>query len=302
MSREDCVKRKIKEVVICIAIVIFCALESEASYIDNPAIEDTVPQTELNEKENSEEIFEEIDYIDDKLYITIKDIYDKIDFGGYFQPGDKEKYEIYKKAYQEVLDGERKVKLSEEECYIWNVGGFAVDNELGKFDKENYSYYFFDMNGNGNPELCITDKAWYTYVFNYEEESDQVSLWNEYISDTIFFMGTQKLGFAGGWSGDGFISIDSLGEYEYFVRFKVVGGEPYKNEIEEYGYLVSLPEYTELSDDMKNQAVYDQVDERYYFRVTEKQYRELTEKYDEAVKNAREQLSYVTYTYEELFG
>lgn len=248
------------------------------------------------------EVYEEIDYIDDKLYLTIKDIYDKIDFCGYFQPGDTTKYEMYKKAYREVLDGEKKVRLSEEECYLWEIGGFAVDNEAGKFDKENYSYYFFDINGNGNPELCITDKAWYTYVFHYEEESDQVVLWKEYISNTIFFMGTQKLGFAGGWSGDGFISIDSLGEYEYFVRFKVVGGEPYKNEVEEYGYLVSLPEYIELSDDMKSQAVYDWADERYYFRVTEKQYKALTEKYDEAVKNAREQLKHVTYTYEELFG
>ena len=63
-----------------------------------------------------------------------------------------------------------------------------------------------------------------------------------------------------------------------------------------------IGEYNELSDDMKNQAVYDQADERYYFRVTEKQYKELTEKYDEAVKNAREKLKHVTYTYEELFG
>ena len=154
-----------------------------------------------------------------------------MDFYGCFQPGDSAKYEMYKKAYQEVLDGVKKVNLSEtEECYIWDVGELAVDNE-------NYSYYFFDMNGNGNPELCITDNAWFTYVFSYEEESDQVILWQEYRSNTIFFMGTQKLGFAGGCSGDGFISVDNSGDYEYFVRFKVVGGEPYKNEIEEYGYI-----------------------------------------------------------------
>lgn len=295
---------KRKELAICIAILIFFwVLGSEVSHIHNPIRKNTISQTELSETEKYEEAFEKGDYIDDELYITIKNIYDNIDFFGYFQPGDTVKYEMYKKPYQEVLDGEKKVQLSpKEECYIWDIGEFAVDNELGKFDKENYNYYFFDMNGNGNPELCITDNARFIYVFYYEEESEQVILWQEYISNTIFFMGTQKLGFAGGWSGDGFISIDSWGDYEYFVRFKMVGGAPYKNEIEEYGYLISLPEYVVLSDDMKSQAVYDQVDERYYFRVTEEQYNELTEQYYEAVKNAHEQLSYVTYTYEELFG
>ena len=76
-------------------------------------------------------------------------------------------------------------------------------------------------------------------------------------------------------------------------------GGPYQNDIEDYGYLISLPEYIELRDDMIDQAIY--IDERYYFRVTEKQFEELTEDYEEAVKASYDALDEVTYTYTELF-
>ena len=79
----------------------------------------------------------------------------------------------------------------------------------------------------------------------------------------------------------------------------MLGGEPYQNDIEDYGYLVSLPEYIELRDDMIEQAIYK--DERYYFRVTEQQFEELTKDYDEEVKGRKAALGAVTYTYTELF-
>ena len=146
----------------------------------------------------------------------------------------------------------------------------------------------------------MTDKARFTYVFQYDETDNQVTLWKEYVSSTIFFMGTRKLGF-GGWLGNGFISLDKDGRYEYCIWFKVVGGSVYLNDGDGYGYFISLPEYVELSDEMKAQATYDEVDERYYFRVTNEQYIELTEKYFHARKDAIEVIKAVTYTYEELF-
>lgn len=246
-----------------------------------------------------------VDYVDEELYAEIKDICKNIDFTASFDPGDVTKYDLYKEKYKEFIDGERTVMIKEtgEEQYIYHLGEFRTDIELERFDiKDRYRYYFFDMNGNENPELCVTDEARYTYVFQYDEECDQIVLWKEYISSTIFLMGTQKLGFAsGGWTGYGFISIDENGDYVFWLNFLVLGGSPYQNEIEDYGYLVSLPEYIELRDDMIEQAFYYELDGRYYFRVTEEQFEELTKDYENERKASYDALDEVTYTYTELF-
>lgn len=245
--------------------------------------------------------------MDEKLYAEIKDICQNIDFTASFDPGDVTKYDLYKEKYKEFIDGERTVRIKEtgEEQYIYDMDGleeFKKAVELGKLAADRYKYYFFDINGEEAPELCVTDKARYTYVFQYDEERDQIVLWKDYSATlTLFFMGTQKLGFAGGLAGHGFISIDENGDRVFFIRFKVEGGAPYSNDMGDYGYLVSLPEYIELRDDMIEQAVYDKADERYYFRVTEEQFEELTKEYENEAKASYAALDAVTYTYTELF-
>lgn len=44
--------------------------------------------------------------------------------------------------------------------------------ELEEFDIEWHSYYFFDINGDENPELCIKNANGYLYVFQYDKEQD----------------------------------------------------------------------------------------------------------------------------------
>ena len=72
--------------------------------------------------------------------------------------------------------------------------------------------------------------------------------------------------------------------------------------------MVTLPQYVnqynqdELSEHMKEQAVFDENQELYFFRVTEKQYKYLTKDYFKSVKIAREAIKKVTFTYKELFG
>lgn len=244
------------------------------------------------------------DYVDEELYAEIKDICENIDYTAFFDPGDVTKYDRYKEKYQKFINGEATAWIKEtgEELYIYDIyclEEFRTAIELGKYDIDRYSYYFFDINGDENPELCIKNRVGYIYVFQYNEKEDQIVLWEEYISNSIFLMGTQKLGVAGGWSGHGLIRLDENGDRVFFVHFWVLEGGPYQNDIEDYGYLISLPEYIELRDDMIDQAIY--IDERYYFRVTEKQFEELTEDYEEAVKASYDALDEVTYTYTELF-
>ena len=244
-----------------------------------------------------------VDYVDDELYAEIKEIYESIDFTVSFDPGDVTKYDLYKEKFKEFMDGERTVRFKEtgEEQYIYEMAEFRMDFEPGKYDAGKYCYYFFDINGDEDPELCVTNKARFVYVFQYNEEQDQIVLWKEYISSTISLMGTQKLAF-GGWLGEGLIRLDENGDYVYIILFKVEGGRRYQNDIEEYGYLVSLPEYIELRNDMIEQAIYFEAEESYYFRVTEEQFEELTKDYYDAIKDREAALDAVTYTYTELFN
>lgn len=243
-----------------------------------------------------------VDYVDDELYAEIKEIYERIDFTASFDPGDVTKYGLYKEKFKEFMDGERTVRFKEtgEEQYIYEMAEFRMDFEPGEYDAGKYSYYFFDINGDEDPELCVTNKARFVYAFQYNQEQDQIVLWKEYISSTISLMGTQKLAF-GGWLGEGLIRLDENGDRVFFVLFKVEGGRSYRNEIEDYGYLVSLPEYIELRNDMIEQAIYFEAEERYYFRVTEEQFEELTKDYYDARKASYDALDEVTYTYAELF-
>ena len=243
-----------------------------------------------------------VDYVDEKLYAEIKEIYESIDFTASFDPGDFTKYDLYKEKFKEFMDGERTVRFKEtgEEQYIYEMAEFRMDFEPGEYDAGKYCYYFFDINGDEDPELCVTNKARFVYAFQYNEEQDQIVLWKEYISSTISLMGTQKLAF-GGWLGEGMIRLDENGDYVYSILFKVEGGRRYQNDIEEYGYLVSLPEYIELRNDMIEQAIYFEADEGYFFRVTEEQFEELTKDYYDARKAMSAALDEVTYTYTELF-
>ena len=244
-----------------------------------------------------------VDYVDEELYAEIKGIYKSIDFTPSFDPGDVTKYGLYKEKFKEFMNGERTVRFKEtgEEQYIYEMAEFRMDFEPGEYDAGKYCYYFFDINGDEDPELCVTNKARFVYAFQYNEEQDQIVLWKEYISSTISLMGTQKLAF-GGWLGEGMIRLDENGDYVYSILFKVEGGRRYQNDIEEYGYLVSLPEYIELRNDMIEEAIYFEADEGYFFRVTEEQFEELTKDYYEARKAMSAALDEVTYTYTELFG
>ncbi len=244
-------------------------------------------------------------YVDDELYAEIKDICSNIDFDVAFNPGDVTKYELYKEKYKNLIDDDSNCVRFDETREKWrcfDLGEFRTDIFLKRRDyKDEHRYYFFDMNGDENPELCVTDNRSFLYVLQYDEEKDQIVLWKEFIPGSVFFMGTLNVGFSSETGGDGLIRFDENGNRDWFVRFVAIGGEPARSDDENYGYLIYLPEYIELTYDMQKQAVYDVVEERYYFRVTEEQFKELTKDYYDAVKKAQDALDDVTYTYTELF-
>ena len=56
----------------------------------------------------------------------------------------------------------------------------------GEDYKDEHRYYFFDMNGDDNPELCVTDNRSFLYVLQYDEKKDRITVWKEYIPAPFF--------------------------------------------------------------------------------------------------------------------
>ncbi|RKJ30132.1 hypothetical protein D7X25_37475, partial [bacterium 1XD42-8] len=171
-------------------------------------------------------------------------------------------------------------------------------------------YYFFDMNGDNNPELCITKESGgrFIYIFQYKEETDEIILWHELPNGYYHLIGTKKVGSVSSYmDGDfhGYYELDEEGNRLFGVLFHCL----YKTETGELVrvYMVDLPEY---SDEDKNQKIRESIEEIPYiksnirgklYRVTKEQYEELTNDYFEAIEMEKEKLKQVTYTYEELF-
>lgn len=253
-------------------------------------------------------------YIDDELYAAVKEIYDEIDFSGEFHPGDYAKYGLYREQFKKMMDGEVKVKFKipgtgkEEYGYLYELEELRreMEGEPQEYYEKECTYYFFDMDGDNNPELFITNNRRFTYVFKYEEESGQIAVWHEETaSPHIFFYGTLKLGRGGVLARhggmDALIRLDSNGEPVFSVEFIDAYSRTPKS-WEENEYFVALPDYMEPSDWMKSQAVYDGTFEEYFFQVTQEQFDELTGEYYRMKESAKERRQDVAYTYAELFG
>ena len=127
-------------------------------------------------------------YIDVKLFEKIKTVYNTIDFFGSYDLGDVSTYEIYKKKYQQFLQGERPVidKYTGESLYIW-------ESELNNYKIDQFTYYYFDMDGDNYPELCIQDEVSTLYIIKYEAKTDEILLWMRSVRAPIYVLGTKKL-------------------------------------------------------------------------------------------------------------
>ena len=245
------------------------------------------------------------DVVKEEVFQEIKKIYNTIDFKGTFKQGDLSKYNIYKKKYNQFLKGERFIidNVTGEKLYLW-------ESEFWNCNVQLYTYYFFDMDGDENPELCIKDEVNTLYIIKYEEELDEIILWLRSVRAPIYLLGTGKLTHADkNGSGEAFIQLSESGEWEYSVWFKKEIHPSSQGTESEYWYLVSLPYYytekseeMKISDEIKQQGIFNELQKMYYYRVTEEQYDELTEKYTEALNTSMKDIRIVTFTYEELFS
>lgn len=248
--------------------------------------------------------YETVKYVDKKTFSIIKEAYDGIDFYGNFSQGDRSNFDYYRKLFLQLLDGKVEYEAADIEGnyyyhYIDEYGYLSDD-----YDKHSYSYIFFDIDGDRAPELCITDHASFTYVFDYNKETNKFILWCD---SHLQILGTKKYAVTS-YPYYCLIELDEYGHEERRVQFAEFEYTDSSSKDRKTCYSVALPykdaskvsEY--LPKSLKEQAFREPEGEVYYFRVTKEQYNDLTKDFFISSDLAWNQIKNVTYTYDELFG
>lgn len=303
--------RKKLTVISIICAALFCLTACEKKSVEEEQIgyqeadihtdntEEDILQPASDESENvqenkpSEDAAESVEpFVDEELYLYIKGVYDEIDWDVQFLPGDESKcdLELYKERFLKLLEGEIVVANDS----IW------VDLHRD-YDPKDYTYYFYDVDGDGTPELGVTDIHRFRCIFKYEEHEDRIVLWDVYLGPRGI-LGTGKFYQYSSKCYD-YMGLDENGDYICWARFKGDGGKRYESAGDDgWAYFVALPDYMELEDWMLAQATYDDDEDAYFFRLTKEQYDELDEKSIEASYESHRKIEDVTYTYEELIS
>ena len=268
-----------------------------------------------------------INFIDEEVFEIIKEAYAKVDFFGEFKKGDIETYACYKEQYLKLLKGEVTFfdPRTQKEYYIYEFGEmnytFPDTNELiyggghsDTYDPNNYIYYFFDMDDDRTPEICVTNEIRFNYIFKYKSDTNSFLLWHEDVATLSRLLGSKKFAFYNGNhpAGYRYYELDLNGKVELAVEFEV---EEYFNPITEQAdvmYRISFPQYAdktkniELSDKIKKKAVRSEYNDSviydlYYFRVSKEQWEELTNAFFNSRKLSEVNIKEVSFTYRELF-
>ena len=270
-----------------VIVAIYCIIsDSVKNYTTNNVLPSETPNINILDSYS--------EFIDDRAFEYISRIYSDIDFSSNFKQGDHSVYANYKAQYLKLLECKIPFKSKGIEYYI-------DEYIYGDYEPEKYIYYFFDMDDDSLPELCIENEMGYIYIMKYLPDSDEVILWHETFSSWTELLGSEKLWFYSGTSPIkyAFYSLDKNGRVEYSVWLYI---EPNESNTK---YLLTLPEYSdktndEIPKDIKAQSI--EKDSHYYYRVTENQWDKLTKKLFYSKNIAKENILKMQLTYKELFN
>jgi hypothetical protein len=252
--------------------------------------------------------YDDMEYATNAVFEELKGIYEKIDFYSKFEKGDPEKYNFYIQKFKQFLNNKFIFYDPDmrQNIYFKDFSLKYVSADIHNL--ENNSFYFFDIDGDSVPELCISNNnRTFVCVFDYVADKDKIVLWYSMRNSYYSLNGTKTAR----WDWDGsrnlLIKLNADGEEEMTLSFYWRNDFNRKKNIEEMYYMLGLPLYAEkseediITDAMKAEAHYDESTTRYYFRVTEEQFDELTKDYFIAAEQADENIKEVTFTYQELF-
>ena len=139
--------------------------------------------TEWEEEAQAAEVYQywedfknerDLPYADDTTVRVLMDAYEELEYVGTFEPGNVEDYDEYIKKYKRLVDNE--VPFLDDEGNAFYVREYE---RLDQYPNATYSYYFFDMDGDEEPELGIQGYMgnYFLDVFDYDREADVFRLW-----------------------------------------------------------------------------------------------------------------------------
>jgi len=251
-------------------------------------------------------------FANNEIFDLYKIAYGNIDFYGEFLKGDEMVQSFYKDKYHQLLKNERDFidPKTGERFFLDEFATIKEDAIAGIYNLSNYTYYFFDIDGDNMPELGISSDLTNNcaYVFKYDFVFDEFVLWYD-LSPYYQLLGSKKMTWIhlGTGIGIAFYKLDGNGEEEYSAFWYSTSMHNENNEKPEEIFIVGLVRYAdkdkqiELPEKIKNEAYSDSYG-TLYFRFTRNQYDELTKSYWEALRKAEEDLHEISFTYEELFA
>lgn len=260
---------------------------SECITDQNDVTHYAVPETETVKQKNGFPCYENADHVpmdmvfaDREAFELIKTSYDELEFAGTFQTGDKSVYDYYREKFALLIEKKVTVYDSEGEKSFVNMA-----YNMEQYKNSNCKFYFFDMDGDSIPELCLEGVGG-TFVCKYDAEADHYCTWWEDPVSGYKILGTGKI--AGDHNGDQeyFFQLDGDGNIVFRVVFEI----SYRPERK---YLISVPdsiiEDNQIPESVKKQIFYNEYRMVYCLRVTREQYMELIQGLHEARKLAEKE-------------
>jgi len=246
-----------------------------------------------------------------------------IDFNIVFEQGDAAKHDYYIAQFHRLLRLEamfyvparfgqsgRYIYLNEFGEMDFTQGSvWTVHGERYVFDPRDFTYLFFDMSGNGSPNLVITNGNRINFVLAYDTVLDRFYLWKEIGPSRGVILGTGKIRWGGGSSPLRYIYtlLDEQANIATSVEVAIKSISNGEDGIETL-FLLALPEFansiiTEIPYDIWAQAnvIHLYPESAPFFIVGEHQFNQIAG----PILNNRPTLNdinEVTFTYDELFN
>lgn len=236
--------------------------------------------------------------LDNERYQRLKEEYKKFDYKGGCEIGDISKYDFYRKQFKKLMIGEKTLYDKNGEEFLLKDYGRLEGSKLSFKD---YTYYFFDIDKDSKPELCIEDNCSFIYIIKYDENKDSFKLWQEYEMTYLTLVGTEKLR-NNNTNSFAYIILDENGEFKDWVRFRVEGKYDKENDIDEKYYMVTLPQNAEENKETKDKfkKYIFEYNDISYVKVNEKQFNELNEILEKVQNNSLAELEKAAVSYDYL--
>lgn len=247
--------------------------------------------------------YSELENVSDKTFTTILNVMESIEFSeGIIQEDLFESISL-RKRYLKVLKGEDGYNNCLEKK------GYSDLIEYDSKNVEEYSYYYFDIDGDEVPELTVFGDMRYAHIFAYEEETDAVELRDVFKLGKSFILGNSKFG---AWHGGTGLTYEfyELGKNEERESQVYFHSEEYYNNITKENDVIYMVGFGEGSEELnamkliatdKVEQVYEE-NATYFWKITSEQYDQITSDFFDSKQISEEKMKGVRYTYEELFG